>query len=42
MTKDSMVVLKDGRWNNLYYLKGNTVTRQVAASTDTDDDSIRL
>jgi len=26
MTKGSMVVLKGVRWNNLYYLKGSTVT----------------
>ena len=42
MTKGSMVVLKDVCWNNLYYLKGSTVTGQVTTSTDTDDDSIRL
>ena len=30
------------RRNNLYYLKGSTVTGQVATSTDTDDDSTRL
>jgi len=42
MIKDSMVVLKGVRRNNLYYLKGSTVTGQVAASTDSDDDSIRL
>jgi len=38
MTKGSMVVLKAVRWNNLYYLKGSTVTEKVAAPTDTDDD----
>ena len=42
MTKGSMVVLKGVRWNNLYYLKGSTVTGQVATSIDTDDDSTRL
>jgi len=42
MTKGSMVVLKGVRRNNLYYLKGSTVTGQVATSTDTDDDSTRL
>jgi len=42
MIKGSMVVLKGVRWNNLYYLKGSTVTGQVATSTDTDDDSTRL
>ena len=30
MTKGSMVVLKAVRQNNLYYLKGSTVTGQVA------------
>ena len=29
MTKGSMVVMKGIRRNNLYYLKGSTVTRQV-------------
>ena len=42
MTKGSMVVLKAVRRNNLYYLKGSTVTGQVAASTDLDEDSTRL
>ena len=42
MTKDSMVVLKGVCRNNLYYLKGSTVTGQVATSTDSDDDSTRL
>ena len=42
MTKDSMMILKGVRWNNLYYLKGSTITGQVATSTDTDDDSTRL
>ena len=37
MTKGSMVVLKGIRQNNLYYLKCNTVTGQVATFTDTDD-----
>jgi len=32
MTKDSMVVMKGVRRNNLYYLKGSTVTGQVATS----------
>ena len=41
MLKDSMVVLKDVRQNNMYYLKGSTVTGQVAAS-GAYDDSIRL
>jgi len=34
--------LKGVRRNNLYYLKGSTVTGQVATSTDLDDDSTRL
>ena len=42
MTKGSMVVLKVVRRNNLYYLKGSTVTGQVATSTDSDEDSTRL
>ena len=42
MTKGSMVVLKAVRQNNLYYLKGSTVTGQVATFTDSDDDSTRL
>jgi len=42
MTKCSMVVLKGVSRNNLYYLKGSTVIVQVATSTDSDDDSIRL
>jgi len=42
MIKGSMVVLKGVRRNNLYYLKGSTVTGQVATSTDTYDDSTRL
>ena len=41
-TRASMIVLKGARRNNLYYLKGSTVTRQVATSTDSDDDCIRL
>jgi len=32
MLRGSMIVLKDVRHNNLYYLKGNTVTGQVATS----------
>ena len=37
-----MVVLKAIRRNNLYYLKGSTVTGQVTASTDLDENSTRL
>ena len=42
MTKGSMVVLKAVPQNNLYYLKGSTVTGQMAASTHSDKDSTRL
>ena len=42
MSKGSMVVLKAVRQNNLYYLKGSTVTGQVATSTVSDEDSTRL
>jgi len=42
MTKGSMVLLKGVRRNNLYYLKGSTVTGQVATSTHSDTDSTRL
>jgi len=42
MTKGSMVVLKAVCQNNLYYLKGSTITGQVVTSTDSDDDSTRL
>ena len=42
MTKDSIVVLKGVRQNNLYYLKGSPVTGQVATSTYSNDDSTRL
>jgi len=37
MTKGSMVVMKGVRQNNLYYLKGNTVTGQVETSISSDD-----
>jgi len=42
MTKGSMVVLKGVHRNNLYYLKGSTVTGRVVTSIDTDDYSTRL
>jgi len=42
MTKGSMVVLKDVRRNNLYCLKGNMVTGQVATSTNLDNDCTQL
>jgi len=38
MVKDSMVVLKGVRCNNLYYLKGSTVTGQVTTSINSDND----
>ena len=34
ITKGSMVVMKGVRRNNLYYLKGSTVTGQVETSSD--------
>jgi len=37
MTKSSMVVMKGVRQNNLYYLKGSTVTGQVETSISSDD-----
>jgi len=37
MTRGSMVVLKGVRRNNLYYLMGSTVIRQVATSISSDD-----
>ena len=40
MTRDSMVVLKGVRYNNLYYFKA--ATRQVTTSTNSDDDCTRL
>jgi len=42
MTKGSIVVLKGVRQNNLCYLKDSIVIGQVATSTDTDDDSIKM
>jgi len=38
MTRDSMVVLKSVLHNNLYYLKGSTITGQVVTSISSDDD----
>jgi len=37
MTKGSMVVMKGVRQNNLYYLKGSTVTGQVDTSISSDN-----
>jgi len=42
INRGSMVVLKSVRRNNLYYLKGSTVTGQVATSINSDDDCTRL
>ena len=38
MLRDSMIVMKAVRSNNLYYLKSNMITRQVAPSIGSDDD----
>ena len=37
ITKSSMVVMKGIRRNNLYHLKGSTVTSQVETSISSDD-----
>jgi len=37
MIRGSMVVMKGVRWDNLYYLKGSTVTGQAETSTSSDD-----
>jgi len=42
MFSDSLVVLKCIRCNNLYYLKGSTVTGNLTASEHLEDDSTRL
>jgi len=42
MTRGSMVILKDVRHNNLYYLKGSTIIAQMATSTNSDNDCTRL
>ena len=42
MIKGSMVVLKGGRHNNLYYLKGSTVTGQVTTSMNLDNNFTQL
>ena len=36
MTEGSMMVMKGVRWENLYYLKGSTVTGQVETSSSSD------
>jgi len=42
IVKGSMVVLKCVRRNNLYYLKGGTVTGQVTTSINSDNDCTQL
>ena len=42
MTRGSMMVLKVVRRNNLYFLKSSILTRQVATSTNSDDDCTQL
>jgi len=42
MVKGLMVVLKGVRRNNLYYLKGSTVTWQEVTSTNLDNDCTQL
>jgi len=42
MTRDLMVVLKDIRSNSIYYLKGRAIIRQVANSTNSDNDCTRF
>ena len=37
MIKGSMVVMKGVRRDNLYYLKGSTITDQVETSSSSDD-----
>jgi len=42
MLKGSIIILKGVRRNNLYYLKGNTITGQLATSVGSDDDLTKL
>ena len=42
MNKSPMVVMKGVRRNNLYYLKGNTVTGRVETSISSNDDCTRV
>jgi len=42
MLKESMVVLKAVRRNNLYYVKDNTVTGKLEISIGSNDDSTML
>jgi len=40
MSSDSLVVLKDIRHNNLYYLKGSAIIKNLTASKHLNRDSI--
>ena len=42
MLRGSIVVMKNVRRNNLYYLKGNIVTGQVVTSIGSNDNCTRL
>ena len=42
MLRGSMVMMKGIRWNNVYYLKGNTFTVQVETYIGSNDDCTRL
>ena len=42
VTKGFMIVIKDRRDRNLYYLKGNTITGALVAIVDFDEDATRL
>ena len=42
MIKGLMVVMKGVRGDNLYYLKGSTVTRQVETSSSSDDGCTKI
>jgi len=41
MLKGSIAVLKGVKSNNLYYLKGNTITGQMIILVSSDEDSTR-
>ena len=42
MFSGSLVVLKGIRCNNLYYLKGSAITKNLTTSEHLEGDSIRL
>ena len=42
MTKSSMVVMKGVHQENLYYLKGSTITGQVKTSSSSDDGCTKI